>query len=1057
MKTKNASLDWLCNPEIFQVNREPAHSDHNFTLYGQESRQYLNGTWKFSYASCPAERKKDFYQRDFDIEALDNIEVPGHIQLQGYGRPQYVNVMYPWDGQQKAQAPEVPMDVNPVGSYVKDIIFDKNIMSGKRQYISFQGVETAFYLYINGQFVGYAEDSFTPSEFDITEYITENVNRIGVEVYQRSSASWLEDQDFFRFSGIFRDVFVYAVPEAHIRDIFVHTSLSEEYKDCELKLDTKIDCHSEEKDFSASLVLKDKEGTSVISAENLALSELSEAAYLIEAAHLWSAENPYLYTLIITIKKQSDEIEKITQKIGMRKFEMKQGLMLINGKRIEFNGVNRHEFNCHKGRAVTKEDMLWDIRFMKQHNINAVRTCHYPDASLWYDLCDEYGIYMIGETNLETHGTWTIHGKDPLETCIPGNRPEWQEAVLDRANSMLQRDKNHPAILIWSCGNESFGGENIYKMSQLFREKDPSRLVHYEGIYHDRRYPDTSDMESQMYTRPWDIEEYLNNNPKKPFICCEYMHAMGNSCGGIKDYTDLLDKYPMYQGAFIWDYIDQALYKKLPDGSEVLCYGGDFDEVPDDGNFCGDGIVRADRQPYAKAAEVKFVYQQIKLEPDFQGVRIRNKRLFEDTKDLLLKIEVLKNGKVIKTLEKEIIVEPLSESYFKINLEDDIKEAGEYFVQAFLVLKQDTLWAEAGYELMSGRSEPKIVQEKEDLKDTKALSSSFMKNGIFVVNGDRNVGIHGKHFDITFSKGGGLISLQYKKKEMLAEKPKLCFYRASTDNDRGCNYMFDSGVWEFAERWQRCIAFEMQETEQEITLNYVYELPIAEGGMLVVNDKRENKRRKNNQTENEKKKDDKKKEEATAENQGNRRKGITVNVGYTITSNGRINVRLHYPGAQGLPELPLFGMQFVLKKEFNNFKYYGIGPWENYCDRNHGGKIGIFSGTAEKNMEGYLKPQSCGNRTETRWMETNDGQTTLRFSAGNGEKPFQFTVLPYNETELETAAHYENLPAVQYTYVKILPVHMGVGGDDSWGSQVRENCRIQSNQKIEYCFDMQMK
>ena len=1036
MKAEQASLDWLCNPEIFQVNREQAHSDHKFTLYGQESRQYLNSTWKFAYADCPADRQKDFYKWSFDIESLDNIQVPGHIQLQGYGTPQYVNVMYPWDGQQEAQAPAVPMDANSVGSYVKDVVFHKNIMSGKRQYISFQGVENAFYLYMNGRFVGYSEDSFTPSEFDITDYITEGVNRIGVEVYQRSSASWLEDQDFFRFSGIFRDVFVYAVPEVHIRDLFIHTNISNNYKDCELKLDMDIAGYGENRDYSAFVKLEDKEGNTIISDENLELSKLSGSRYQIKNVHLWSAENPYLYTLILTIKKDEREIETIVQKVGMRSFEMKDGLMLLNGKRIEFNGVNRHEFNCRRGRCVTEEDMLWDIRFMKQHNINAVRTCHYPDTSRWYELCDEYGIYMIGETNLETHGTWTISGKDPIETCIPGNRPEWRENVLDRANSMLQRDKNHPAVLIWSCGNESFGGENIYQMSQFFRKTDPSRLVHYEGIYHDRRYPDTSDMESQMYPRPWDIEEYLNNHPKKPFICCEYMHAMGNSCGGIKDYTDLLDKYPMYQGAFIWDYIDQALYKKEKDGREVLCYGGDFDEVPDDGNFCGDGIVRADRRPYAKAAEVKFVYQQVKIQPDFHGVRLINKRLFEDTGDLLLRVEVLRNGETVKSFEMEALVEPLSEKYFEINIEEDIKEAGEYFVQASLVLKKSTLWAEAGYELMTGRSEPQLVQEQESLTKTINLPS-FAHKGVSVVRGNQNVGIHGKYFDIDFSrKNGGLISMKYKKKEIFAGKPTLCFYRASTDNDRGCGYMFDSGVWEFAERWQRCAEFKVEESDTEVAVTYVYELPIAEGGMLIVNDKRE--------------------KLSAMENRGNGRKGITADICYTVTADGKITVKLGYHGKKGLPELPLFGMQFVLKKEFNSFTYYGIGPEENYIDRNNGGKIGIFHGTVDKNMEGYLKPQSCGNRTETRWVKLGDGQTDICFAAANNQKPFQFTVLHNSETELETALHYENLPVPQYTYIKILPVHMGVGGDDSWGSQVRESCRVMSDKEIEYAFDVIM-
>lgn len=1035
MRAEKPLLDWLCNPEIFQVNRENAHSDHKYTMYGQEARQYLNGTWKFSYAKCPTERQADFYHWDFDIEGLDNIQVPGHIQLQGYGRPQYVNVMYPWDGQQKVQAPAVPMDVNPVGSYVRDVIFNKNIMSGARQYISFQGVENAFYLYVNGKFVGYGEDSFTPTEFDITDYITEGVNRIGVEVYQRSSASWLEDQDFFRFSGIFRDVFVYAVPEVHVRDLFVHTNISDDYKDCNLKIDAEITYHREDRDYTATMILKDREGKAVISIKNLELPEIFERTYLIENAHLWSAENPYLYTLIVLIEKNGNEVEKIIQKVGMRRFEMKDKLMLINGRRIEFNGVNRHEFNCRRGRAVTEEDMLWDIRFMKQHNINAVRTCHYPDCSLWYDLCDEYGIYMIGETNLETHGTWTLFDRDPVETCIPGDKPEWRENVLDRANSMVQRDKNHPAVVIWSCGNESFGGENIYRMSQLIRELDTSRLVHYEGIVHDRRYPDTSDMESRMYPRPWEIEEYLKNDPEKPFICCEYMHAMGNSCGGIKDYTDLLDKYPMYQGAFIWDYIDQALYKRNPDGSETLCYGGDFDEVPDDGNFCGDGIVTADRRPSTKVSEVKFVYQQVKIQPDFHGIRVINRRLFEDTGDLILKVEVLKDGAVVKTLEMKAVVDPLSEKYFEIDIEEAMREPGEYFVQAAFVLREDTLWAEAGYELMTGRSEARIVEEQDIAPE---ISCTFTEKGVSVVRGNQNVGIHGKYFDIDMSrKNGGLISMQYKGKEILARKPMLCFYRASTDNDRGCNYMFDSGVWEFVERWQRCTGFQVEESEREVVVTYIYELPISEGGMLVVNDKRE--------------------KPSVMENHGNGRKGIIVDICYTITCEGKINIRIKYHGAKGLPELPLFGMQFVLKKEFDSFTYYGVGPDENYLDRNHGGKMGVFSSTAAENMAGYLKPQSCGNRTETRWLEVNDGQTCIHFEPARGQKPFQFTVLHNSETELETATHHADLPAPKYTYVKILPVQMGIGGDDSWGSQVRENCRVMSDQEIEYSFDITMK
>ncbi|MDY5576233.1 MAG: glycoside hydrolase family 2 TIM barrel-domain containing protein [Lachnospiraceae bacterium] len=1025
------TLEWLENPEIFQVNRIAAHSDHRYTLYGEESRQYLNGTWKFSYAERPEERNTKIFDVNYPIETLDTIRVPGHIQLQGYGKPQYVNVMYPWDGNYQVTAPEVPMEINPVGSYVTDVVIEKRLMRGKRQYISFQGVESAFYLYVNGKFVGYSEDSFTPSEFDLTEYLQDGVNRIGVEVYKWSSASWLEDQDFFRFSGIFRDVYLYAVPEVHVQDLFIHTDVTDDYRDSDFRVDAKLFFAEEENkdEYKVSMILKDMEGKGVLSLKDLSLEEIFGRSYLLNDAHLWSAENPYLYTLILTIEKNGKEIEKILQKIGIRRFEMKDKIMLINGKRIEFNGVNRHEFDCCRGRCVTEEDMLWDIRFFKQHNINAVRTCHYPDCSRWYELCDEYGIYMIGETNLETHGTWTYFGKNPVDTCIPGDRREWREAVLDRANSMVQRDKNHPAVVIWSCGNESFGGENIYEMSKLLKKLDSSRLVHYEGIFHDRRYPDTSDVESRMYERIWNIEEYLQNHPDKPFIGCEYMHAMGNSCGGIKDYTDLLDKYPMYQGSFIWDYIDQALIQTMPDGSQRMAYGGDFDEVPDDGNFCGDGIVFADRTISPKAQEVKFVYQQVILTPDFKGVHIRNKRLFESTKDMILRVELLRNGRSIRQWEMEAVVEPLDEKYFAIDMSEYLKEPGEYFVQAVFALKEHTKWAEAGYELMTGRSQAYVVKAEKE-------AGSVAEQNISFVFGNQNVGVHGRDlFYYDFSrKNGGLISVRSRGQEILERKPKLCFYRAATDNDKGCSYMFDSGIWQFAEQQQRCVDYHAEYNENELTVHYVYELPLGEDGKIIVLDKRE--------------------KPSEKEDRGNHINGIQADIVYTVTADGVIHVKLVYHGAKGLPEMPLFGLEIPLKKEFEQFAYYGIGPAENYSDRNNGGKIGIFECSVTENYSPYLKPQACGNRTETRWVSFTDGKHKITLKAAEGQKTFQFTALHYNETELENAPHKEELPMPYCTYVKIMPLQLGVGGDDSWGSQVREQFHIDSSQDISYEFDI---
>lgn len=1044
----HATLDWLCNPEVFQINRIPAHSDHNYTLYGEKSGQSLNGTWSFLYTERPMLRNERILQPDYPIDSLDTIQVPGHIQLQGYDKPHYTNIAYPWDGNYSVTAPNIPMEFNPVGSYVTDVVIDSNIMRGARQYISFQGVESAFYLYVNGQFVGYSEDSFTPSEFDITDYICDGKNRIGVEVYKWSSASWLEDQDFFRMSGIFRDVYLYAVPEAHVRDLFIHTDVTDDFQNCNLHVDADMVFGetNQKEDYQYTMILKDMQEEDVLALANVSADTIFGKDFMLSNVNLWSAENPYLYTLVLTIEKDGQEIERIVQKVGMRRFEMKDKLMLINGKRIEFYGINRHEFNCERGRTVSEEDMLWDITFMKQHNINAVRTSHYPNQSRWYELCDEYGIYVIDEVNMETHGTWKWGDINSVNTCIPGDKPEWKAAVLDRANSMVQRDKNHPSVLIWSCGNESYGGSNIYEMSEFMRRLDPSRLIHYEGIFADRRYPDTSDMESRMYDRVWDIEKYLTNNPPKPFIGCEYSHAMGNSCGGIKNYTDL-HKYAMYQGSFIWDFIDQSLVQTLDDGRLRFGYGGDYDDYPNDGNFCGNGIVFADRMVSAKAQEMKFVYQQVHLCPEKTGIYIRNKRLFTDTEDLQLVVTLLHNGVIIKEWKKDVVVQPLCECFVPVETQEYMNQPGEYFVQASMILKEDTKWATTGYELMTGRSQAYIVAGI-DTDEHSMESMTFQSEKIEVVNGRQNIGIHRgdevvfnetatkkNRFNYLFSRiAGNLTSICYEGKELLFRKPRLCFYRASTDNDRGCNYMFDSGIWQFVEKRQRCIEFQMQQTEQELKIHYTYELPIVTDGRFVVEDKRE--------------------KNSTKEDTSNHLSGIRAEIIYTIYPDGRINVKLIYQGAKGLPELPLFGMEIPLKKEFEEFSYYGIGPMENYIDRNQGGKIGIFDNTVTNNFSPYLKPQACGNRTETRWLSLSDGEHNIMFKASDVQKPFQFTALHYNETELEEAPHKEELPMPYCTYVKIMPCQMGVGGDNSWGARVEEDMRINSEQDIVYEFDI---
>ena len=525
-------MDRLTNPEIFNVNRFTAHSDHKYyTTYeeaqqGETSLKYsLNGLWQISYAKNLQSRIVDFYKTAYDTTGWDSIVVPGHIQLQGYDKPHYVNTMYPWDGHNAIVPPAIPEDFNPVASYVRTFKVPSDWNGPVR--LSFQGVESAFSLWVNGEFVGYSEDSFTPSDFDITDKLVAGENKLAVEVYKWCSGSWLEDQDFWRFSGIFREVFLYTVPQVHIEDLFIKTDFTTDFESANLTNEMMLS-YNAKKEVAVQMALYDPNGQEVGKTKpEVSKEQALKLGMAVEKPMLWSAESPALYTLVITLKDVTtgEVIEVVPQKVGFRKFELVGNVMHLNGKRIIFKGVNRHEFSCHHGRAVTKEEMLWDIEFLKTHNFNAVRTSHYPNDSYWYELCDTYGIYLIDETNLESHGTWASPEIVAKGHVVPHNKPEWLACVLDRARSMQERDKNHPSVLIWSCGNESFGGKNIFEMSELFRKRDSSRLVHYEGICNDRSYNATSDMESRMYPPMHQIIDFLEKDTEKPYVLCEYTHA----------------------------------------------------------------------------------------------------------------------------------------------------------------------------------------------------------------------------------------------------------------------------------------------------------------------------------------------------------------------------------------------------------------------------------------------------------------------------------------------------------------------------------------------------
>ena len=989
MTAKEAKLSWLEDPEVFAVNRIPAHSDHTYFEKETEERplrQCLNGSWLFSYAKNPSMRVERFYEDSYDCSGFDTIQVPGHLETQGYGRNQYINTMYPWDGEEFLRPPMVSKRNNPVGSYVKYFTLEEQ-MKGKRTFISFQGVETAFYVWLNGTFIGYSEDSFTPAEFELTETLREGENKLAVEVYKRSSASWLEDQDFFRFSGIFRDVFLYSIPRVHVRDIFVKAGLTDSYQEGTLEIRAELIGDIDDVTIEASL--RDGDEKEIWNGNAEGKEEVFFKASGL-AVLPWSAEEPRLYRLYLYVKNEEGQIlEFIPQKVGFRRFEMKDRIMCLNGKRILFKGVNRHEFDPVRGRAITREDMLWDIRFMKQHNINAVRTSHYPNQTLWYELCDEYGIYLIDETNLESHGSWQKLGEVEPSWNVPGDRPEWKAAVLDRASSMFERDKNHPSVLIWSCGNESYAGTDIEAMSEYFHEKDDSRLVHYEGVFWNRKYDHISDMESRMYAKPAEIEEYLENDPKKPYISCEYMHSMGNSTGGMKLYTDLEKKYPLYQGGFIWDYIDQSLYRVNELGERVLTYGGDHDERATDYEFCGNGIVYADRKASPKAQEVKALYADIKLEPDEKGVKIINDSLFVSTGRYVLAYRLLKEDRCLYEAETETDVAPESEAYVNLTY-PELPGTGEFIYEVSLRLKDDTLWAKAGHEISFGQ----YVKKTADKAEEKTCP-------LEIVRGDVNIGVRGRGFTAMFSKAeGGIASLCYDGVEYITRTPKLTFWRALTDNDRGAKTGFDAAQWMTAGLFYKLTDVDVQEQKDQVCVTFEYLLPTVP------------------QTK--------------------------AYVSYRVTGDGKIHVHALYKGTDGLPEMPAFGMDMKLKARYDRVRYYGRGPEENYLDRREGARLGVHSYQAADNLSAYLFPQECGNRMDVRWVEVTDADGQgLRFETEG--VPFENSVLPCSAYELEAATHREELPKAHYSWVRILESQMGVGGDDSWGAPVHEEYRLSSD------------
>ncbi len=989
------------DPTFVAENRMPFHSDHRWFCDADEARlgdssfeQSLNGTWKFHYAKNPALAPQGFEALDFDADAWDDIPVPAHIQLQGYDRPQYANVQHPWDGFEDIQPGEIPTRFNPVGSYVTHFTLGRPLADGERLSVSFKGAESSIALWLNGTYVGYGTDAFTPSEFDLTDHLVDGENRLAAQVYKWSGQAWIEDQDFYRFSGIFRDVVLLRRPAVHAEDLRITTDVADDLAAATVRLAVKLD----------------GEGSVRATLEGVGELEPGDDGVLrvaVDGPRLWSAEDPQLYGLTVEVLDSSGAVtEVIPQQVGIRRFGIEDGVLKINGQRVVFNGVNRHEFGL-QGRVMTREQTEADLKAMKLANINAVRTSHYPNNSFLYELCDIYGLYVIDEMNLESHGMWDAvrFGRIPIDQAVPGDLPEWRDTLLARAASMVERDKNHASIVMWSCGNESFGGANLRDVADWFRSVD-DRPVHYEGVTWDPRYPETTDVVSQMYTPAATIEEFLRENRDKPFILCEYAHAMGNSFGAVDKYVELAHREPLFQGGFIWDFADQAIPMTDRHGKQYFGYGGDNLEAPHDAEFSGNGIYFADHSPTPRIQEVRKVYQGLKIAVEEGSFDVTNRFLFTNTDAYDCVVTLSREGRVLAEGTVGTTVAPGQTARYDLPVELP-SAAGEYAVDVSFRLKEATRWAPAGHEVAFEQGVFRV--DGGEVRPTAPAPE--------VVDGIHNIGVRGRHFTALFSKlYGGLVSYRYGLtpdggRELLRSIPKPNFWHAPTSNERGWGMPFRDGQWLLASRYAKAADGGPQVTERDgaVEVRYTYLLPSEPAG--------------------------------------------ECDVAYLVDGDGRVEVTLTVRPGDGLPDMPEFGMLFTADADYGMLTWYGEGPDECYVDRRLGARLGVYSGDVSDQLTPYIRPQESGSHTGVRWATVTDAQGAgLRFEA---DQPMEFSALPWTPFEVENAAHPVDLPPIQRTVIRPALMRRGVGGDDSWGSMTHPEYRLPDGKELTFRFSFQ--
>lgn len=957
-------VDWE-NPRIFERNKMPGHvpllpylDQEQAVTREKKSPWYklLNGKWSFTLVGSPEEAPKSFYASDYDDTQWERINVPGHWQLQGYDRPIYTNVQFPFT----PDYPRVPQD-NPTGLYRTSFTVDSS-WEGRRVFIGFGGVDSAFYLWINGHMVGYSQDSRLPAEFDITPYVTYGKNTLAAKVMRWSDGTYLEDQDMWWLSGIYRDVYLYSTPAVYLQDYFVKTIFDQDYKDASFMVEVKL--HNSENQVQAAYSLEgilydpygEKLELSGLRLKDIELRpEQSKVVVLntkVTKPLKWSAEKPRLYTLVLMLKDdQGTPIHIESSAVGFRQVEVKNGRILVNGIPVVFRGVNRHDHHDQFGKYVPREDMIKEIKLMKQFNINAVRCAHYPNDPVWYDLCDQYGIYLMDEANIETHGIAKI-GPGPADD--PANSVEWTGAFVDRISRMVLRDKNHPAVIIWSLGNEAGFGPNHESAAGWIHGYDPTRLIHYEGALR-RRKPDGKvavclDMISTMYPS-LEFLQQLATEPgeERPVIMCEYAHSMGNSTGNLVEYWEIIEKYPRLVGGFIWDWIDQGLRKVTEDGEEWWAYGGDFGDEPNDGPFCINGLIWPDRTPHPAMWECKKVFQPLRIELVDQAegmIHVTNLHectdlgMFDIMWELKADGQALQSGCLVPLMTAPQSCEQVRVPFTK----PLIKPGTEYFLSISFCLNEDTLWADKGHEVAweQFKLDYSIPISPISLSDT-ALQLTVKEN-------DENFEIIGSEFTIVFQRKYGRISrFSFKGQELLESGPQVNIWRAPTDND----------VPRLARQW-----YEVGYDRLEL-VNVTTELAVVEPARAQI--------------------------VVTAEAKAiDNTASFIYHYAYNIYGTGDVKIETTVIPKLNMPSLPRIGLQMTVPKQFQTMTWYGRGPQENYWDRKAGYPVDIYKSSVKELYVPYIVPQENGNRTDVRWVALTNadnegllvvGQSLLEASA----------------------------------------------------------------------------